>query len=108
MSMQTFPDSKIHNFYTIREFFTWLKKPNHTPTSHPIAVVVPYTSKNYPVPDIPTTDFMGAFQLSIQSIQPPNYIIGTGTNISLPNGNWSNMTNTYPIARKQNFTNNFY
>ena len=95
----TFPNNNIRNFYTIRDFFTWLKSPEHAPTSHPIAVVVPYTSENYPVPDIPITDFTNAFQLSIQNVSCPMYILESGSSVSMPNGNWESISNIYPNAR---------
>ena len=109
-------------FYSVADFYNFIKKPDNVPTNHPLFTVVPSISNNtdrngnpFPIMKVLFTDeWLAKFSLCIQKVQLPNLTLAQGGNfgnavdVDGPQGWFKSMANTSPTnASSKEFTINF-
>lgn len=97
-------------FYSVADFYNFIKKPDNVPTNHPLFTVVPHMSNSvdsagnvYPIMKTMFTDeWLAKFAISIQSITLPQLSISSGSKFGeavvddTPLGWFQSMANTSP------------
>lgn len=98
-------------FYSVADFYNFIKKPDNVPTNHPLFTVVPHMSNitdklgnQFPIMRTLFTDeWLAKFAITIQSITMPDLTLATGGKFGEnvvddnPQGWWQSMANTSPL-----------
>lgn len=90
-------------FYTLADFYNFIKQPDNAPVTHTHNVVQLYPKKELdslgnPIATSMLNDLFSPgncrkFSLSVQQVDIPNLSIGTGIPVSTPAGNWNTIDN---------------
>ena len=106
-------------FYSVADFYNFIKKPDNVPTNHPLFTVVPHMSNTadskgniYPIMRTMFTDeWLAKFAISIQSISLPSLTLSSGSKYGeavvdeTPQGWFQSMANVSPTyASKKEIT----
>lgn len=109
-------------FYSVADFYNFIKKPDNVPTNHPLFTVIPNISNSvdnngniYPIMKVLFTDeWLAKFALCVQRVQLPELTLASSGNfgnsviVDGPQGYFSSMANTSPTnASSKEFTINF-
>ena len=115
--MATKYQGPIKSFYTLKEFYNFLKQDDNTPTGHRYVTIVPYIANSSMsngvlsnnLQNLFSQENLRKFQLCIQSAELPNFSLSFGEikaelSTSTPLGIWNTIENTTIFPDKKEIT----
>ena len=115
--MATKYQGPIKSFYTLKEFYNFLKQDDNTPTGHRYVTIVPYIANSSMsngvlsnnLQNLFSQENLRKFQLCIQSADLPNFSLSFGEikaelSTSTPLGIWNTIENTTIFPDKKEIT----